>query len=255
MSLLSNVNVRFFFPIWHLSTVFSKWNSKFHTKTLLFFELKMSNSVPDIHHSPTASLQLFYSNEDRCRKSSFSCGRFWWTCSIRNSMQRLVSAIQMWWFWRGRQGLSWKPNFLRFWDEETTQFMNKGCSWTKIIYIVISNHIEMIWDVYMLLNNRKIPKYAKIRVSRLCHLAHILISDQENSLENIRWDVLPHAAYSPSLTLSDNYLFRSMQHGLSEQHFKTNGEVRNWLDGWWGPKDERWYWCGVNELPKCGEKP
>ena len=40
-------------------------------------------------------------------------------------------------------------------------------------------------------------------------------------LENIKWDVLPHASYSPDLTPSDYYLFRSMQRRLLEQHFNS----------------------------------
>ena len=46
-------------------------------------------------------------------------------------------------------------------------------------------------------------------------------------LENIKWDVLPHAPYSPDLAFSDYYLFRSMQHGLPEQHFNSYEEIKN----------------------------
>ena len=49
-------------------------------------------------------------------------------------------------------------------------------------------------------------------------------------LENIKWDVLPHAPYSPDLAPSDHYLFQSVQHGLSEQHFNYYEEVKNWID-------------------------
>ena len=40
-------------------------------------------------------------------------------------------------------------------------------------------------------------------------------------LENIKWDMLTHATYSPDLAPSDYYLFRSKQHILSEQHFNS----------------------------------
>ena len=38
-------------------------------------------------------------------------------------------------------------------------------------------------------------------------------------LETLNWDVLSHPPYSPDISPSDYYLFRSMVHGLSEQHF------------------------------------
>ena len=37
-------------------------------------------------------------------------------------------------------------------------------------------------------------------------------------LETLNWEVLPHPPYSPDIAPSDYYLFRSMAHGLSEQH-------------------------------------
>ena len=49
-------------------------------------------------------------------------------------------------------------------------------------------------------------------------------------LENIKWDVLPYAPYSPDLAPSDYNLFRSMQHGFSEQQFNSYEEVKNWID-------------------------
>ena len=58
-------------------------------------------------------------------------------------------------------------------------------------------------------------------------------------LENIKWDVLPHAPYSPDLAPSDYKLFQSMQHGLSEQHFNSYEEVENWINEWLASKDER----------------
>ena len=38
-------------------------------------------------------------------------------------------------------------------------------------------------------------------------------------LEILKWEVLPHPPYSPDIAPSDYHLFRSMTHGLSEQHF------------------------------------
>jgi len=49
-------------------------------------------------------------------------------------------------------------------------------------------------------------------------------------LETLKWEVLPHPPYSPDVAPSDYYLFRSMAHGLADQHFRSYEEVKNWID-------------------------
>ena len=53
---------------------------------------------------------------------------------------------------------------------------------------------------------------------------------------------------------TDYYLFRSIQHGLSEQHLNSYEEVKNWIDGWLASKDERWYYKGIHQLPERWKK-
>ncbi|GFW09816.1 mariner Mos1 transposase [Trichonephila clavipes] len=48
-------------------------------------------------------------------------------------------------------------------------------------------------------------------------------------LETLKWEVLPHLLYSPDLAPSDYHLFRSMAHGLADQHFRSYEEVKNWI--------------------------
>lgn len=43
----------------------------------------------------------------------------------------------------------------------------------------------------------------------------------KKALELLGWDVLPHPPYSANIAPSNYHLFRSMQHGLSEQHFTS----------------------------------
>ena len=62
----------------------------------------------------------------------------------------------------------------------------------------------------------------------------------KEALERMRYDIpLP---YSPDLAPSDDLfridLFRSMQHGLSEQHFTSYEDIKNWLDEWIAAKEQ-----------------
>jgi len=50
-------------------------------------------------------------------------------------------------------------------------------------------------------------------------------------LETLKW-VLPHPPYSPDIAPSDYHLFRSMKHGLSEQHFISYEDTKNCIDDW-----------------------
>ena len=45
-------------------------------------------------------------------------------------------------------------------------------------------------------------------------------------LETLKWEILPHPLYSPDIAPSDYHLFRSMTHGLAEQHFPSYEEVK-----------------------------
>ena len=72
----------------------------------------------------------------------------------------------------------------------------------------------------------------------------------KETLEALRWDVLPHAAYSPDCAPSDYYLFRSMAHGLPEQHFQSFGDVEKWVREWIESKDEAFYRRGIRLLPE-----
>lgn len=73
-------------------------------------------------------------------------------------------------------------------------------------------------------------------------------------LETLNWEVLPHPLYSPDIAPSDYYLFRSMAHGLSEQHFTSYEDTKNWVDLWIASKDEAFFRRGIRMLPERWEK-
>ncbi|GFW69541.1 aromatic-L-amino-acid decarboxylase [Trichonephila clavipes] len=73
-------------------------------------------------------------------------------------------------------------------------------------------------------------------------------------LETLKWEVLPHPLYSPDLAPSDYHLFRSMAHGLADQHFRSYEEVKNWIDSWIASKDNQFFQFGIRTLPERWEK-
>ena len=78
------------------------------------------------------------------------------------------------------------------------------------------------------------------------HVAKVV----KDTLEALNWDVLPHPRYSPDIAPSDYHLFRSMAHALSEQHFTSYEDVKNWLDSWIASKDEEFFKRGIRMLPE-----
>ncbi len=54
----------------------------------------------------------------------------------------------------------------------------------------------------------------------------------KNTLEALKWEILPHAAYLPDCAPPDYHLFRSMQSALRDQHFRNQEHIKNgWNNG------------------------
>ncbi|KAM0729387.1 Mariner Mos1 transposase [Formica fusca] len=73
-------------------------------------------------------------------------------------------------------------------------------------------------------------------------------------LETFNWEVLPHPPYSPDIASSDFHMFRSMAHDLSEQHFTSYEDTKNWVDSWIASKDEAFFRRGIRMLPERWQK-
>lgn len=82
------------------------------------------------------------------------------------------------------------------------------------------------------------------------HVAKIV----KDTLEELRWDVLPHPPYSPDIAPSDYHLFRSMAHGLAEKQFTSYEDAKNWVDSWIASKDENFFQRGIRTLPERWRK-
>jgi len=73
-------------------------------------------------------------------------------------------------------------------------------------------------------------------------------------LETLKWEVLPHPLYSPDIAPSDYHLFRSMAHGLANQHLCSYEEIKNWIDMWIASKDEQFFRRRIRTLPERWKK-
>ncbi|UYV69955.1 SETMAR [Cordylochernes scorpioides] len=82
------------------------------------------------------------------------------------------------------------------------------------------------------------------------HVAKVV----KETLEALQWDVLPHPLYSPDIAPSDYHMFRSITHGLAEQHFTSYEESKNWVNVWIASKDEEFFRHGIRMLPERWEK-
>ncbi|EGI62178.1 Mariner Mos1 transposase, partial [Acromyrmex echinatior] len=65
---------------------------------------------------------------------------------------------------------------------------------------------------------------------------------------------ISHPPYSSDIALSDYHLFRSMAYGLSEQHFTSYEDIKNWIDNWIASKDEAFFQRSIRMLPERWEK-
>lgn len=60
----------------------------------------------------------------------------------------------------------------------------------------------------------------------------------KETVELVNWEPLAHAAYSLGLTSFDSHLLL-LRYALTEQHFVSYENVKNWRNEWFALKDEQ----------------
>jgi len=82
---------------------------------------------------------------------------------------------------------------------------------------------------------------------------HVAKTTQDHILA-LSWELLPHAAYSSGMALSDYYLFRSLQHHLADTDFVRFAEIRKCIDDFIALKPVSFYRQGIRKLPERWQK-
>lgn len=110
-------------------------------------------------------------------------------------------------------------------------------------------YCEQLKKVRRALRNRRIPVIflddnAKPHRSR----------QTRQMIEELGWEPLEHAPYSPDMAPSDFYLFRSLEHWLRGKKFNTIEEMRESLTEFFDSKDREWYRHGIQRLEEQWQK-
>jgi histone-lysine N-methyltransferase SETMAR len=68
------------------------------------------------------------------------------------------------------------------------------------------------------------------------------------ALSDLKWEVLPHAPYSPDAAPTDYHLFRSLNNFLTNQHMDDEAALRKTLDDFFMSRDQLFWATGICSL-------
>jgi len=112
--------------------------------------------------------------------------------------------------------------------------------------------LEMVNEKFLkihtaLINRRSVVflhDNAKPHTSKMTH----------EKIKELKWEVLPHPLYSPDLAPSYFHLFRSMEHFLLNQKFKSSDDVDLTMLQYIDLKNPKFFSDGFDKLPTCWQK-
>lgn len=125
-------------------------------------------------------------------------------------------------------------------DEDDTQSQEDLAAQLQVTAASISLRLKAMGKI------QKFSKWVPHDLNAPSHTAAAV----KVTIEQLGWEILPHAAYSPDLAPSDYHLFASMGHALAKQRFTSYENLQKWLGDWFGSKDTKFYRQGVHKLPE-----
>ena len=69
------------------------------------------------------------------------------------------------------------------------------------------------------------------------------------TLEQLKWTVLPHPPYSPDLAPSDYHLFGPLKEFLGGKKFQSDAEVQSVVQNWMNQQPKSFFENGIKSLP------
>jgi histone-lysine N-methyltransferase SETMAR len=109
-------------------------------------------------------------------------------------------------------------------------------------------YCEQLQKLRDALRNKR-PGRGKVRLlvdNAKPHIAKVT----RQTLEKFRWEVVPHAPYSPDLAPTVYHLIRSLQNHLRGKKFDNQEQLKNFLETFFKSKPEEFYFNGITDLPR-----
>jgi hypothetical protein len=70
-----------------------------------------------------------------------------------------------------------------------------------------------------------------------------------DTIQKLKWNVLPHPPYSPNLAPSDYHLFGPLKEHLGGKSFRSNEEVIQTVQEWLHRQTKDFFLSGISKLP------
>jgi len=70
-----------------------------------------------------------------------------------------------------------------------------------------------------------------------------------SKIHSLNWEILPHPPYSPDLAPSDYHLFRHLKAEIAGKEFKTEEDLKSWLQEFFDNKPRIFFDRGIRQLP------